>query len=601
MIAKIDTSKVEWDFSPLFKGDLDEAIEKDKKIIREKVSNFVSKWKKDNRYLKDVLVLKEALDEYEDLMKNYETSGNIGYYLGLMEEKDEADEKIKSRSNLVTDFSLELSNELEFFDLNLSKIPKEKQKEFLSSDELEEYRHYLERLFSIGKHLLSEDEEKIMNLKSGSAYGMWVKMVSEAFSKEEAEVFTGEKNEYKNFSVITSFMNNSNKEVRDSCAKAFNNILKKHLDIATAEINAILQDKKVNDSLRGYSRPDESRILSDDIDEEFVDSLMLSVSKRMNISNRFYELKAKLFGLKKLAYHERNIVYGDIGKKFSYDESAKIVYDSINNFNSEFGKIVKKLIEGGNIDVYPSKGKRGGAFCSSGLKIHPTYVLLNHTNEFSDVETMAHELGHAINHELIKEQNSLNFGVPMATAEVASNFAENIFFEDFLGKVKNEEEKLAILIFKLNGDISSVMRQISCYMFELALHGEFRKKGYLSKEDIGKLFQENMKRYIGDFVSLDEGSQNWWTYWSHIRTFFYVYSYASGVLIAKMMIAKVKEDPNFMKNIRDFFSDGRSVSPRESFKKMGLEINKEFWDAGLDELEKSVDDAWKLARKLGKI
>src|SRR3989344_2770040 len=143
MNSKINTSKVEWDFNSLFKGDLDEAIEKDKKIVREKVSNFVSKWRDDKRYLEDVGVLKEALDEYEDLMKNYETSGNVGYYLSLMGEKDETNEKIKSRSNLVMDFSLELSNELEFFDLNLSKISKEKQKEFLSSSELVEYRHYL--------------------------------------------------------------------------------------------------------------------------------------------------------------------------------------------------------------------------------------------------------------------------------------------------------------------------------------------------------------------------------------------------------------------------------------------------------------------------
>ena len=48
---------------------------------------------------------------------------------------------------------------------------------------------------------------------------------------------------------------------------------------------------------------------------------------------------------------------------------------------------------------------------------------------------------------------------------------------------------------KLNGDISSIMRQAACYMFEQELHKQFREKGYLSKEEIGKQIEFYKGRY----------------------------------------------------------------------------------------------------------
>ncbi len=94
----------------------------------------------------------------------------------------------------------------------------------------------------------------------------------------------------------------------------------------------------------------------------------------------------------------------------------------------------------------------------------------------------------------------------------------------------DDELRLAIMMQKLNDDVSSIFRQVACYRFEQELHKDFRAKGYLSKEEIGKLFQKHMAAYMGNAVLQSEGSENWWVYWNHIRYFFYVYSYASGLL-----------------------------------------------------------------------
>lgn len=600
-MGEVDISKTEWNYESLVDGDLDTQIKNEKKTIKTKVEEFVSKWKSRSDYLTTPSVLRDALDDFEYLMGHYGTYGNSGQYLWLRTMQNQTDEKIKAKYNLIEEFSDKLSTSLTFFELSISKIPEDKQKIFLASPLLKRYKHYLERLFRQGEYSLSEDVENILTLKSGPAYGSWVSLTSELLSKEEREVFNGKKKELKNFSELQALLDSPISEVRKSAALAFNEILEKYSDIATAEINAILKDKKINDELRGFSRPDESRIVTDDIDAEFIDKLISSVTAHYNITKKFYELKAKLFGVDKLKYHERNVPYGSSTQETPYTDAVKIVYNSFKKMDSDFSEIFKRLIEEGNVDVYPKKGKTQGAFCSYGLKIHPTRVLLNYMDRPYDVMILAHEFGHALNHELMKRNSSLDFGNSMAVAETASTFAESIVFEDLLENVKNDEEKLSLLISKLGNDLSSAVRQIACYNFEKELHLEFRKRGHLSKEMIGEIFKKNMQAYMGDYVEQSNGSQNWWVYWSHIRHFFYVYSYSSGVLISNALVKKYKEDSTFILKIKEFLSLGESKSPRDAFESLGINLNEKLWDEGFDNIEEMLNKTWELARRLGKI
>jgi len=155
---------------------------------------------------------------------------------------------------------------------------------------------------------------------------------------------------------------------------------------------------------------------------------------------------------------------------------------------------------------------------------------------------------------------------------------------------------------KLNDDVSTIFRQVACYKYEQELHQQFRQKGYLSKKEIGRLFQKHMSSYMGDFVEQSPGSENWWVYWDHIRSFFYVYSYAGGLLISKSLQNSVKDNPKFIKKVKKFLSAGLSDSPKNIFKKLGVDItDKSFWDRGLTEVENLLQEATKLAEKLGKI
>ena len=602
-MADTDNNYTTWNLTPLFNSDDDPRIDDEKELILQNAYKFINKWKDRTDYLQEPVVLKEALDEYEEWDRKWGTSGDQGYYFGLRRSQEQDNAQLKAVTNKIKDMSIKIANDIQFFTIRLAKIPEDKQKEFLEYEPLSPYKHYLETLFAEARYILSEDEEKILNLVGPTSYSNWVRMVSEFMSKEEREVLDEDgRRAVKNFSEIQSLLSSRNKRVRDEAAKVFNAVLEKHSDSAEAEMNSILEFKKVNDNLRGIERPDFPRHLGDDIDSEVVDSMLDAVSSRFDLAHRFYELKAKLFKVPKLAYHERNVPYGEVEEKYSWEDAAGLVNKVFANLDYEFGKIFSELVDTGRFDVYPKKGKSGGAYCTSGSTKQPVYVLLNHTDKLKDVLTLAHEAGHAVNDYMVnRSQNELSAGTPLSTAEVASTFMEDFVFKELL-KEADDGSRLVLMVDKLNDDISTIARQTAAYRFEQVLHTTFREKGYLSKENIGTLFRDKMNAYMGEFVEQSPGSENWWVYWGHFRRFFYVYSYANGLLISKSLQNSVKQDPVFINKVKVFLSAGSADSPKNIFKKMGIDItDRSFWNSGLDEIERLLVETEALARKLKKI
>lgn len=580
----------QWNLTLLVNADNPEPTQLD--AGRARALAFCNSWKDTDTFTTDPKALRKALDEYEQLMYQGGIDGNVGYYYSLAASLDSEDAQLKAGIGRVTKHAQELWNELQFFTLKISKIDAKKQTAFLSSPELEPYRHLLENLFAEGAHTLTEAEERIMMMKGTTSYGNWARLLPNLLASETRKTIEkegGAKVE-KSFEEIMNLMNDSSKPVRDAAADTFNTMIAEYEKIAEAELNSILEHKRVDDLLRGYARPDSSRLQSDDVEEEVVDSLVKAVSETNDIAQQYYVKKAALLGLPRLAYHERNVDVGSVTKKYTYEQANELVHTVFGALDSEFDAIFTRLLEGGLVDAYPKKGKRGGAFCAHDLLTNPTYVLLNFTDSLRDVTTIAHEMGHAINNELIRASavHALYFGTPTSTAEVASTFMEDFVYERLLQDA-TEEEKTALTMSRLNDDISTIWRQIACYRFERELHDEYRKTGYVSSARIGELFQSHMSAYMGPAVKQSAGSQRWWIYWSHIRSYFYNYSYAFGLLISKIMQQRVRADKSYVNQVKKFLSVGTSQSPRSILADIGIDVTDSgTWNEGITQVRDTL-------------
>ncbi len=581
--------KTQWDLSLFgYNGFDDPKIETDFLEIQKQFKEFAARYKNEKNYLENEVELFRALQTYEKILSLADSPKPFLYFYYWSQIEGENAE-VEARRNKYLNLLTSAQNEILFFELNLGKIREEQQTIFLQSALLAPYHYYLKKLFDYSQHQLSEPEEKILNLKNASSRFLWIQGVEKTLNQktiswEEKEISVAEAG-----NLVSELPTESRRKLHALLNKTYQSIS----DFSESEINAVFLDKKINDELRKFREPYSATILYYENQEKTVLSLVKTVSEHFDLAHRFYRAKAKLLKLPRLKYADRGAKIGSIQKQYSFETSVRILKQCYNKLGPEYENIFNKFLDNGHIDAFPKKGKRGGAFSASGI-LSPTLLLLNHTDNLRAVTTFAHEMGHAIHSEMSKTQPPQYQNYSTAVAETASTFFEQVIFHE-LQKDFSDEEKIITLHDRLNDDIATVFRQIACFNFELELHKKIRAEGSISKEKICGLLNQHMQSYLGDIFDLDESDGYFFVSWSHIRNFFYVYSYAFGQLISNALFARYQENPLYFAEIEKFLRAGSSDSPENIFKNIGVNVmDPNFWKEGLKKIEKNICELEKL-------
>ncbi len=579
--------KTEWNLGLMYSSPKDPKIEKDVVAIEKAIAAFAKKYAKNDKYLSDANSLLKALADYEAL----DEFQSPMFYLYLFLDINSGNKDAEAAKNRISQRLTAAGNQIVFFRIALGKITKEKQKAFLTDSRLAKYRYFLERIFISSKHNLTEAEEKIMSLKSLTSHELWVSGQQNVLGKQTI-IFKGKEMPY---SEASQKIKDLPLKDRHALHDIVSEKLKSISDFAESEINAIVIDKKVNDELRGYKKPYSATVMGYQNDEKEVESLVKTVTDHFSISHRFHKIKAEMLGLKKMLYSDRGAAVGSAKKKIPFAEGLDIVRRSFAKANPEYEKILMSYLERGQIDVFPKKGKRSGAYCWGNINL-PTYVLLNHTDNLNSVSTFAHEMGHAIHGEYSKTQPPIYQGHSIAVAEVASTLFENFAFDEVF-ETLNEKEKIIALHNKISDDIMTIFRQIAVFNFEVDLHTIIREKGSMSKEEMAALMNKHMKSYLGPLFDMKENDGYTFVSWPHIRYMFYVYSYAYGQIISKALYKKYKEDKSYLAKIEEFLKAGQSKSPEHIFKDIGINTaDPAFFKAGLESINDDIARLEKLVR-----
>ncbi len=579
--------KTTWDFSLFYDSIDDGRIESDISHFEQRIFEFEKDWKEITDFSKPQQLI-HALNAYESVWidgKGLKPLLFFHYHVAV----DSSNTTIHAKLSLLMQRLTAAENRLLFFPLRLGKIAEKDQKKLLSDEQLKKYHYYLERTFLTAKHDLSEEEEKISNLLSLPSYALWTQGVEKALNSRTIH--------FEGTDIPLSEAQNKIPKLPTKQRRSLHiAVLQKAAEVgefSESEINAIVTRKKLEDELRSFSKPYESRVISAQNEIETIERLVDVVTKAFPLAHKFYALKAKLLQLPHLSYADRAAQVGKIERSYTFDESYRIIRKTFDSLDPQFGNILERMVENGQIDVFPKKGKQGGAFCSHGTNT-PTVVLLNHVNTFESVTTFAHEMGHAIHSELSKSQPVLYQDYSLATAETASTFFEHAVFEELIKDFK-EEEKIIALHDKLTDDVNTIFRQIAVFNFELELHTQTREKGFISKEDIASLLNHHMMTYLGPKFKLTPLDGNFFIVWPHLRNFFYVYTYAFGQLVSQALYAHVREDKRFISKVTQFLKAGGSNTPENIFSSIGIDVqDPQFFQSGLETIEIEIEQLRKL-------
>lgn len=579
-----------WDLTLLYKSLTDPKIERDLLTFEKTVESFRKKWEKRTDYLTNKKVLLAALHDYEKAAEILHSPKPL-FYVSLAVHMDSENAKASALQTKFETRYAEAGNKIRFFSLKLGTITPAKQKEFLTVKELEKYRYLLKREFESAKHNLSEKEEQLMSLYGTPAHSLWVKMTEKEVHKitlrHKGKILTIEEAQ-----MLAAEIRNMKE--RHALADAIKQKLMSVSDIAAAELNAIVTAHKISDEKRGFAKPYSSTILGYQNDEATIERLVSLVTSHFHISQRFYRLHARLLKQKKLAVIDRVVDMGKISQKFPFEKTTNIVRDSLVSVESEYGRLLDTMLTKGQIDVHPRKGKHGGGYCWN-INNCPTYILLNHNDTVRSVETLGHEMGHAIHSELSHIQPVIYRDHSTSVAETASTFFEQVTTERIMDTLP-EKDRIIMLHKRIVNDIASIFTQVAGFNFETELHQRIRKEGELSAKDMAALMRKHTGAYLGPVVEQTEHDGYSFVTWSHIRYMFYVYTYAYGQLISKSLFARWKKDKKFAAKIRQFLEAGGSDTPENIFKKIGIDVkDPAFFKDGLREIEKSIDVLEKLA------
>ncbi len=580
-------TQTSWNLSSFYKDVTDPAIERDQRKADLAVAAFAKKYRKDKKHLKSPMALAKALEEYEKLILL--PSSKAGYYVFYRKDLNVEDKAAEALGAKLDDRGTKRGNQLIFFTLEIGKVPLATQKKFLKAKELAPFRYWLKQVFEDARFTLSEPEEKILSLKSDVSSGRWVQATENVLNKQ---VVTFGK-EILPLPKAESMIQNLPTTKRRALWKAVTERYVAVSDMAESELNAIYTNKKINDELRGYKTPYEATIRGYQNEEKSILALVDAVTRANGVAQRFFKIKAKLLKEEHLTYADRAAVVGKLGGKIPFDKAAKEVREVFGNLKPLYADIFDTMLENGRIDVYPKKGKTGGAYCSSGVTV-PTFVLLNHVDTFESLKTLAHEMGHAVHAERSHTQRPFYDGHTISTAETASTFFEYAALRNFVDRLP-EKDKIIALHNIIQDDVATVFRQIAFFNFEKSLHDAVRKDGYVPKEKIATLMNDAVRKYLGPAFKLEEADGYFFVTISHIRRFFYVYSYAYGQLISKGLHRHLEKNPKFIDKVDQFLCAGESDSPENIFASIGVNTRSpKIFEEGIASIEEDVKRLEKL-------
>jgi oligoendopeptidase F len=307
-------------------------------------------------------------------------------------------------------------------------------------------------------------------------------------------------------------------------------------------------------------------------------SLIKNINASLPTMHRYLKLKQEMLGLEDLHYYD---LYASMVKEshasYTLAQARGLVLDATSCLGKEYTYVMEKAFGSRWIDVYPTAGKRSGAYMAGdAFDFHP-YVLTNFNDTFDSVSTLAHELGHAAHSYFSNEcQPYVNSRYPIFLAEVASTVNEALLVDYVLNCVKNSVEKISLLGGYLEQFRTTLFRQTQFAEFELRIHEAAEKGEALTGDGFSAAYLEILKKYYGHdegVCNIDDHYGIEWAFIPHFYLNFYVFQYSTSFTASQAIAAKILEgDGKTIRKYLAFLKSGCSDYAIPTLKKVGIDM-----------------------------
>jgi len=574
---------------------------------REVVAQFDEMTKFQGKLTSSASTLLECLQLDSEISKEF---GRLYCYASMKSDEDTGNSKYLGFKQEMQQLGTDYNSKTSFIKPEIAKLDKQQIDTFIEQQPgLEIYKMALYDILRKKPHTLSKSEEKIVaeaGLLADGPSSIYTVFSNAELPYPEIKLTDGTmakltKAGYSRYRAV------QNRDDREAVFQAFWGAFDKFKGTFGTELYAEVKKNMFYARARNYESSLHSALDINNIPTEVYMALIENVTNNLDSFHRYLKLKKRMLGVDTLKYSD---VYAPVVKgvdlEYTYEEAKKLVLDAMKPLGEEYCRVVAEAFEKRWIDVYPSQGKRSGAYSNGGAyDVHP-YILLNYNGRYEDVSTLAHELGHTMqSYYSNKTQPYPTADYPIFVAEVASTFNETLLIDKMLEEIKNDDVRLSLLMNYLDGIKGTVFRQTQFAEFELRMHETAERGEPLTGDVLTKLYGDILKRYYGHdkgICHIDELYTVEWAYIPHFYYDFYVYQYSTSFTASTALAEQVlSKEKGADKNYIDFISAGGSDYPIDLLKKAGVDMTSpEPFKKTMVAMNRTMDEIEAiLARKAG--
>ena len=363
-------------------------------------------------------------------------------------------------------------------------------------------------------------------------------------------------------------------------------------DAVAYALNSLKLETISDCQLRGYASPLERTLKHSHMEKATLDAMLAAMDEYLPKFWQYLKTKAKALGHSNgLPWYDLFAPMGNASSKFTVQQARDYLVELFAGFDKELSDMVATAFDNAWIDFYPRDGKAGGAFCAGVECLDESRILTNFDGTFSDVVTLAHELGHAFHNQCIREHRLLNRDYSMPVAETASTFNECVVMASAIANAKDKQEKLALIESQLQDATQIICDIYSRYRFETMVF-ENREQRFMNADTLCDFMLTAQQQSYGDGLDKDCQHPYMWVCKSHYYgPTFYNFPYAFGGLFARGLYAQYeKEGAAFVPKYKQLLFTTPIATAENTAKVAGIDLtDKDFWRSALKTIADQID------------
>ena len=461
--------------------------------------------------------------------------------------------------------------------------------EMVSGDDfLKDYQFLFQGMLDMHRYDLTPEASQVRAKLRLSGASAWSNLQSELTSTVPVHY----RGEVINLSSVRNLAYDQDLQVRKDAYEAELACYEAIKEPVAHALNAIKLETISTCQLSGYESPLAMTLKSSDMERATLDAMLGAMDEYLPKFWQYLKAKAKALGHKNgLPWYDLFAPMGAASTSFTTEQAKAFLLEQFATFDDELTKMVRTAFDDAWIDFYPRDGKQGGAFCASIHAIGESRILTNYDGMFTDVVTLAHELGHAFHNRCIHDHRPLNRDYSMPVAETASTFNECVVMNAAIKAAKDKDEKIALIESQLQDATQIICDIYSRFRFEDAVFAN-REGRFMNADALCGMMLEAQKQSYGDGLDHNCLHPFMWVCKSHYYgPTYYNFPYAFGGLFARGLYAQYeKEGAAFVPKYKALLHTTTVATAEDIAKVAGINLkDKAFWCAALQTIADQID------------